>query len=61
MRKAVRTNMNVYINDIVDLMDFIWSKGGESEVPWKRMKRSRGTLKILYKINYYMIIGITRC
>ena len=28
VRKAVRTNINVYINEIVDLMGFIWRRGG---------------------------------
>ena len=58
MRKVVRTNMNVYINEIVDLMGFIWRRRGGREVPRKRMKRKRGALKILDEINYYMIIGV---
>ena len=53
--------MNVYINEIVNLMGFIWRIEGSREVPWKKMKRRRGVLKIVDKINYYMIIGIARC
>ena len=33
----------------------------KEEMNWRRMKRRRGALKILDKINYYMIIGIARC
>ena len=52
---------NVYINKTVNLMEFIRRKGDGKEVPWRRMKRRRGVMKALNKINYYIIIGIARC
>ena len=52
--------MNVYINKIVDLMEFIRRRGVGKEVPWRRMKRRRGVMKTLDKINYYILIGIAR-
>ena len=52
-----------FINEIVDLMEFIWRRGGGKKRrrgPRKRKKNRKRALKLDIKINYY-IIGITRC
>ena len=60
MQKALNTTKRIYINKIVDLMEFIRRRGGGREVPWRRKKRRRGVMKTLDKINYYILIGIAR-
>ena len=57
-RTAVRTVINVYINRISDLIDFMRRREKGKEIHWRGMKRSRGAMKSLDKINYYIIIGI---
>ena len=47
---AVQTAINVYINRILDLIDFMRRKGEGKEVRWRRMKRRRGAMKSLVKL-----------
>ena len=49
------------MNYLMDLIDFLEGDMRKEEMNWRRMKRRRGALKILDKINYYMFIGIARC
>ena len=36
------TNRYLYLNEIVDLIEYIWRKGGRIRVPWKRKRGRRG-------------------
>ena len=50
-----------HMNYKIDLRDFFEVDMRKKETNWRKMMRRRGALKILDKINYYMIIGIARC
>ena len=49
------------MNYKIDLSDFLKGDMRKEKMNWMSMKRRRGALKIVDKINYYMIIGIARC
>ena len=43
------------MNYLIDLTDFLEGDMREEEMNWRRMKSSRGGLKIVFKINYYKL------
>ena len=43
------------------LSDFLEGDLRKDEMKRRKMRRRRGALKLDIKINYYSIIGITRC
>ena len=49
------------MNYLIDLSDFLEGDMRKEEMKRRKMKRRRGALKLDIKINYYSIIGITRC
>ena len=46
---------------LIDLSDFLEGDMRKEEMKGLKMKKRRGALKLDIKINYYSIIGITRC
>ena len=68
--KSIRATIlfiNTFINEIDDLMALIWRRrrgrrGYEEgeEVPWKKIRNSRGALKLDININYFISIWITK-
>ena len=68
--KSIRATIffiNMFINEIDDLMTFIWRRrrgrrGYEEgeEVPWKMIRNSRGALKLDININYFISLWITK-
>ena len=49
------------MNYLIDLSDFLEENIRKGEMKRRKMKRRREILKLDIKINYYSIIGITRC
>ena len=68
--KAIRATIlfiNTFINEIDDLMALIWRRrrgrrgyGEGEEVPWKKIRNSRGALKLDININCFISMWITK-